>query len=154
MFCERNLFGHRLNPLSFATQEWRSTDTSTLFKIQFAQQGDKGNGVDFYDGTTMLPNGETLFTVTLTDEFGDSYTTPASTIWYQADCQQNANRFQPDTTTTASQCIATAFPVDPYAHDETELRSVRSESMLSRVFGNTSILYRSNFVGASCCMLP
>ena len=50
-------------------------DTSTVFKIEFAMQGDKGNaGAEtFYDGDVMLPNGAVLFTVTLKDDFGDEY---------------------------------------------------------------------------------
>ena len=59
-------------------EETRMVDTSTLFKIEFAMQNDKGNGGEFWDGTTMLPNGETLFTVTLRDEYGDEYVACAS----------------------------------------------------------------------------
>lgn len=52
-------------------EETKYVDTSTLFKIEFSQLGDKGNGIEFYDGTTMMPNGQVLFTLTLRDEFGD-----------------------------------------------------------------------------------
>ena len=60
-------------PLGVDPEETIHTDTSTLFKIEFARQGDKDAGVLFYDSSTgnVLPNGETLFTVTMKDDFGD-----------------------------------------------------------------------------------
>merc|ERR1712072_538845 len=112
-------------------------------------QGDKGNaGAEtFYDGDVMLPNGAVLFTVTLKDDFGDEYTTRASTVWYQADCSKQTDEFQPDTSTTSRDCSSVAFPVDPYLHDENEIRSVRNHLNLQRLFTNTTLLYDSSFVG-------
>jgi len=75
------------------------------------------------------------------------FTTPASTIWYQADCDDNSNRFQPDTSTDRSECLSSAFPVNPYGHNEDQLRSIRDPENLLDLYQNTSVLYESSFVG-------
>lgn len=134
-------------PVGVDIEESRYTDTSTLFKIEFKAQGSKSSPTTFYDGTTMLPNGQTLFTVTLKDEFGDEFTTPASTIYYQADCSSDTDEWNPDTSTSASTCSSNAFPVDPYLHNDDELRSIRSPVTLNNLLTNSSLLFEDSFVG-------
>ena len=63
----------RMCPVNVDPERQKYTDTSTIIKIEFARQGSKTDPKAFFDGTTMLPNGETLFTLTLQDEFGDEY---------------------------------------------------------------------------------
>jgi len=62
------------------------TDTSSVYKIEWGSVGD-GINSPFYDTSAnqkFMPNGAVLWTVTITDDYGDAWTTSAVTTYYNA----------------------------------------------------------------------
>ena len=76
--------------------EFTYTNADSVYKIEFnnipAAAWNKGD----------LPNGPTYFTLTYQDDFGDVWTTHAITLYHQANCAADQNKWDPETKSTVS----------------------------------------------------
>jgi len=134
-------------PMGADPVKYTHTDINQVYKLQFEAKEDSN-----MQANAEMPNGATFFTLTYTDDYGDAWTTPAITIYYQKNCVGNPNdaetKFNPSDQSIGSKCVSTPFIAKPEMVIESEhaIGNIRSPKFLKKFYEASTFLFDEDFL--------